>query len=175
MWLAGAAWLFSAVAMALTLDEAKQQGRVGETLSGYIAPVKQDAETLALVKRINAGRAEKYQEVADGNHIAVDEVARMAGQKLVTRAQSGEYVRGINGQWLQKARRLARQEIRIDDYYEGSAGLTGRASCPAGVWHPAQGLRQQPPETGLPWRLPGLWSPLPGRRRCLPRRRTPRR
>jgi uncharacterized protein YdbL (DUF1318 family) len=54
------------------------------------------------VKRINAGRAEKYQEVANGNHIAVDEVARMAGQKLVTRAQSGEYVRGINGQWLKK-------------------------------------------------------------------------
>ncbi|AYZ33147.1 YdbL family protein [Serratia sp. FDAARGOS_506] len=102
LWLAGAAWLFSSLAMALTLDEAKQQGRVGETLSGYIAPVKQDAETLALVKRINAGRAEKYQEVADGNHIAVDEVARMAGQKLVTRAQSGEYVRGINGQWLKK-------------------------------------------------------------------------
>ncbi len=64
LWLAGAAWLFSGMAMALTLDEAKQQGRVGETLSGYIAPVKQDAETLALVKRINAGRAEKYQEVA---------------------------------------------------------------------------------------------------------------
>ena len=57
-----AAGLFSAVAMALTLDEAKQQGRVGETLSGYIAPVKQDAETLALVKRINAGRAESIRK-----------------------------------------------------------------------------------------------------------------
>lgn len=28
--LAGAAWLFSGLAMALTLDEAKQQGRVGK-------------------------------------------------------------------------------------------------------------------------------------------------
>ncbi|AEF45715.1 Uncharacterized conserved protein UCP025560 [Serratia sp. AS12] len=100
--LVGVAWLFSSMAMALTLDEAKQQGRVGETLSGYIAPVKQDAETLALVKSINAGRTEKYQEVVDGNHIAIDEVARMAGQKLVTRAPTGEYVRGINGQWLKK-------------------------------------------------------------------------
>ncbi|MGA9617510.1 MAG: DUF1318 domain-containing protein, partial [Serratia proteamaculans] len=35
--LLGAGWLFSSMAMALTLDEAKQQGRVGETLSGYIA------------------------------------------------------------------------------------------------------------------------------------------
>jgi len=29
-------------------------------------------------------------------------VAHMAGQKLVTRAPAGEYVRGINGQWLKK-------------------------------------------------------------------------
>ncbi|MFN1147385.1 YdbL family protein [Serratia liquefaciens] len=98
--LIGAAWLFSS--MALTLDEAKQQGRVGETLNGYIAPVKQDAETLTLVKNINAGRTEKYQQVADSNHIAIDDVARMAGQKLVARAPAGEYVRGINGQWLKK-------------------------------------------------------------------------
>jgi hypothetical protein len=40
--------------------------------------------------------------VADSNHITLDEVARLAGQKLVTRAPVGEYVRGINGQWLKK-------------------------------------------------------------------------
>ncbi|PVZ86681.1 DUF1318 domain-containing protein [Serratia sp. S1B] len=102
LWLVIAGWSFSAMVQALTLDEAKQQGRVGETLSGYIAPLKQDAETLDLVKKINQGRAEKYREVADDNNIAPDSVARMAGQKLVTRAPTGEYVRGINGQWLKK-------------------------------------------------------------------------
>ncbi|AHG22538.1 hypothetical protein Z042_25225 [Chania multitudinisentens RB-25] len=102
LWLISAGWLCSGMVQALTLDEAKRQGRVGETLSGYIAPVKQDAETQDLVKRINMGRTEKYQEVADNNHIALDEVARLAGQKLVTRAPAGEYVRGINGQWLKK-------------------------------------------------------------------------
>ncbi|HGM7052308.1 TPA: hypothetical protein ACKQDY_000505 [Serratia marcescens] len=40
---------------------------------------------------------------------------------------------------IKKARRLARQEIRIDDYYEGSAALTGRASCPAGARRPCAG------------------------------------
>lgn len=49
LWLIGAIWFFSGMAMALTLDQARQQGRVGESLSGYIAPIKQDAETLALV------------------------------------------------------------------------------------------------------------------------------
>lgn len=89
-------------AAALTLNDARAQGRVGETLSGYLAPIQQDAETLALVNRINASRAENYQKLADSNNLPVDEVAKMAGQKLVARAQPGEYVKGINGKWLKK-------------------------------------------------------------------------
>ncbi|GGD18431.1 MULTISPECIES: YdbL family probable chaperone protein [Franconibacter] len=89
-------------AFALTLEEARQQGRVGETLSGYLAPIAQDSETLTLVKNINAARAESYQQVADSNHLPVDDVAKMAGEKLVARARPGEYVRGLNGQWLKK-------------------------------------------------------------------------
>ncbi|MDI6936829.1 MULTISPECIES: YdbL family protein [unclassified Pantoea] len=89
-------------AWALTLDEARQQGRVGETLSGYVAARQQDDETLALVKRINDGRMQQYQRVAQQNNLSTSEVARIAGEKLVSRAGSGEYVRGINGQWLRK-------------------------------------------------------------------------
>jgi uncharacterized protein len=94
--------LFSSMAFALTVEQAKQQGRVGETLSGYLAPVKKDAETLALVEQINIARSERYQEVAQKNHISIEDVARLAGQKLVNRAASGEYVRGINGQWMRR-------------------------------------------------------------------------
>ncbi|EEQ19996.1 hypothetical protein yinte0001_17370 [Yersinia intermedia ATCC 29909] len=90
------------MAFALTLEQAKQQGRVGETLSGYLAPVKKDPETLALVEQINIARTEKYQEVAQKNHISTEDVAKLAGQKLVNRAAAGEYVRGINGQWMQR-------------------------------------------------------------------------
>lgn len=89
-------------AWALTLDEARQQGRVGETLSGYVAARQQDDETLVLVKRINEGRMQQYQRVAQQNNLSASEVARIAGEKLVNRAGSGEYVRGINGQWLRK-------------------------------------------------------------------------
>ncbi|HEI6964250.1 TPA: YdbL family protein [Yersinia enterocolitica] len=94
--------LFSSMAFALSLEQAKQQGRVGETLSGYLAPVKKDPETLALVEQINIARAEKYQEVAQKNHISTEDVAQLAGQKLVNRAAAGEYVRGINGQWMKR-------------------------------------------------------------------------
>lgn len=95
-------WLFCSSALALTLEQAKQQGLVGETLSGYLAPVKQGAEAQALVKRINEGREQQYQQVAKSNQVSTDDVAKLAGQKLVARAATGEYVRGINGQWLQK-------------------------------------------------------------------------
>ncbi len=94
--------MFSMGAFALTLEQAKQQGRVGETLNGYLAPVKKDAETLALVEQINIARTEKYQEVAQRNHISIEDVAKVAGQKLVARAGPGEYVRGINGQWIKR-------------------------------------------------------------------------
>ncbi len=94
--------LLSPVAMALTLDEARQQGLVGETLTGYIASVTQNSETQALVERINQGRQQQYQALALRNNMTAAEVGRIAGQKLVERAAAGQYVRGINGQWLKK-------------------------------------------------------------------------
>ncbi|HIC5897818.1 TPA: YdbL family protein [Salmonella enterica subsp. enterica serovar Thompson] len=87
---------------ALTLDEARTQGRVGETLNGYLVALKNDAETQKLVLDINHARRASYQQLADSNHLPVDEVAKMAGQKLVERARSGEYVQGINGKWMRK-------------------------------------------------------------------------
>ncbi|EIO7469175.1 YdbL family protein [Salmonella enterica subsp. enterica] len=87
---------------ALTLDEARTQGRVGETLNGYLAALKNDAETQKLVLDINQARRASYQQLADSNHLPVDEVAKMAGQKLVERARPGEYVQGINGKWMRK-------------------------------------------------------------------------
>ena len=94
--------LLSTQALALTLSEARQQGRVGETLNGYLLPLRQDKETLALVKQINAARSDSYQQLADDNNLPVDQVAKMAGQKLVARAHPGEYVQGLNGKWLKK-------------------------------------------------------------------------
>ncbi|EDD3419223.1 YdbL family protein [Salmonella enterica] len=87
---------------ALTLDEARTQGRVGETLNGYLVALKNDAETQKLVLDINHARRASYQQLADSNHLPVDEVAKMAGQKLGERARPGEYVQGINGKWMRK-------------------------------------------------------------------------
>ncbi|MCC8365729.1 YdbL family protein [Xenorhabdus sp. PB61.4] len=94
--------LFSSFAMSMTLDEAKQQGLVGETFSGYLAPVRNTKDALSVVKQINSEREKKYAEIAAQNNITTDQVARIAGEKLVSRAGAGEYVRGINGNWLKK-------------------------------------------------------------------------
>jgi uncharacterized protein YdbL (DUF1318 family) len=94
--------MMSPAAMALTLDQAREQGLVGETLNGYIAAVQQNAETQALVKQINQGRSKEYQRLAEQNNLTTRDVADIAGKKLVERAKPGEYVRGINGQWLKK-------------------------------------------------------------------------
>lgn len=94
--------LLSGNALALTLNEARMQGRVGETLNGYLVALKEDAETLTLVKEINQARSVSYQQLAESHNIPVEEVAKMAGQKLVERARPGEYVQGINGKWLRK-------------------------------------------------------------------------
>ncbi|AOV96975.1 amine metabolic protein ydbL [Edwardsiella hoshinae] len=89
-------------AWALTLDEARASGRVGETLAGYLAARSQDSATLALVARVNQGRAQRYQALAQRNGVSRASVARLAGEKLVARARRGEYVQGMNGLWLRK-------------------------------------------------------------------------
>ncbi|MBA4712274.1 MULTISPECIES: YdbL family protein [Citrobacter] len=94
--------LLSGNVWALTLGEARTQGRVGETLNGYLVALKTDAETQTLVSEINKARSASYQQLAESNNIPADEVAKMAGQKLVARAKPGEYVQGINGKWLRK-------------------------------------------------------------------------
>ncbi|PHI30926.1 YdbL family protein [Budvicia aquatica] len=100
--LAATLLLCSSMTSALTLHEAKQQGLVGETLSGYIAPVTQTPEAIALTEKINQARKDKYKEVAAQNNVSVSDIASMTGKKLIRRAELGEYVRGINGQWLKK-------------------------------------------------------------------------
>ncbi|WP_264783518.1 YdbL family protein [Escherichia fergusonii] len=89
--------LVSSNVMALTLDEARTQGRAGETFYGYLVALKKDAET-----EINAARKASYQQLAKQNNVSVDDIAKLAGQKLVARAKPGEYVQGINGKWVRK-------------------------------------------------------------------------
>ncbi|HGJ5875474.1 MAG TPA: YdbL family protein [Arsenophonus sp.] len=90
-------------ALNLPVTEVKQPGLVGETLSGYLAAVvKNNAEVDSLVNSINHAREQKYAEIAQNNQLKTEQVAKIAGQKLIDGAKKGEYVLGINGRWIQK-------------------------------------------------------------------------
>ena len=65
--------LVSSNVMALTLDEARTQGRVGETFYGYLVALKTDAETLELVKDINEARNLSYQQLVNFIMINIDD------------------------------------------------------------------------------------------------------
>lgn len=47
-------------------------------------------------------RVKELSKTRHKNNLPVAEVEKLAGQKLVAKAKPGEYIRGINGMWLQK-------------------------------------------------------------------------
>ncbi|WP_416396608.1 YdbL family protein [Allohahella sp. A8] len=91
--------LLSLQAWALDLEEAKNQGLVGEQPNGYVAAVVSSPEAEALVQEINAKREDAYVRVAEKNKIDVSKVGALAGKKLIEKSEPGQFVRLPNGQW----------------------------------------------------------------------------
>tara|TARA_Y100001949_G_scaffold170275_1_gene171251 strand:- start:5063 stop:5380 length:318 start_codon:yes stop_codon:yes gene_type:complete len=84
-----AALLVSVSAWALDLDSAKQQGLVGEQMNGYLGLVASShVEAAALVADINRKRKNHYQGIANKQNTALDNIQKIAGEKLIQRARS---------------------------------------------------------------------------------------
>ena len=98
------AGLGSGPAQAGPLEDAKAAGLVGERIDGYLGLVDSGApaDVRSLVEQVNAERQAKYAEIAQKQGVPVKAVAQIAGEKLVNRAASGEYVMGANAQWQRK-------------------------------------------------------------------------
>jgi len=102
-------WMFALLllplaAWALTLDEAKQAGLVGEDASGYIAAVsaKPSKDVKALVDDINARRRTEYERIAAANGISVEDVEKLAGKKAIEKSPAGDYIRLPGEDWRKK-------------------------------------------------------------------------
>jgi len=93
--------LLSSSALALSLSQAKSQGLVGETPSGYIEARSGGSEVSALVQSINAQRRQEYLAIAARDGIPLGTVERLAGEKLINRVGSGEYYKA-NGSWQRR-------------------------------------------------------------------------
>jgi len=93
---AGSAW-------ALSLEEAKAQGYLGERVDGLLGAVggsvPQDA--VALMRTINDQRLTKYREIAQQNGTPVTAVQKIAGQKLIDKAPAGTWGNPGSG-WVRK-------------------------------------------------------------------------
>ena len=74
--------LFAVPASALDLGQAKSQGLVKETPTGYLTAVKPSGEVNSLVQKINAGRKAAYQKLANDTGAPLSAVEQRAGQRL---------------------------------------------------------------------------------------------
>jgi len=91
-------------ASAATLDGAKAAGQIGESVDGYVHLVDQNApaEVKALVKDVNGKRRARYEGIAKKRGATIEDVAALAGAKLVERAPAGQYVMDSSGKWRKK-------------------------------------------------------------------------
>ena len=94
--------LSAAPALAVTLDEAKAAGQVGEMPNGYIGVVQSGPGVQELVEFVNVRRRARYQEIADKEGAPLAAVEQRAGARLIDRAGPGQYIMNASGAWVRK-------------------------------------------------------------------------
>lgn len=91
---------FSTLSFALSLDEAKTQGLLGEQPDGYLGIVSiATSELTQLKNNINQQRQALYQDIAKKNGTEVNSVEQLAGKKAIEKAAAGTYVKLTDGKW----------------------------------------------------------------------------
>lgn len=94
--------IYSDPLFALSLEEAKAKGLVGEKRNGYLGLVDpMNREARELVTDINEKRRQAYQNIArrDGTPLSV--IESLAGEKAIEKTEPGHYIEGPNG-WIKK-------------------------------------------------------------------------
>jgi uncharacterized protein YdbL (DUF1318 family) len=89
-------------AWAISLDDAKQQGLIGEMQNGYLGLVVENAEAQSLVASINEKRRSIYLSLARNNNITMAQVTALAAEKALHKTQTGHFIREAAGQWVKK-------------------------------------------------------------------------
>jgi len=94
-------------AWAVTLDQAKQQGLVGEMPNGYLGlvttnPKAKNSEVISLVDTVNAKRKSIYLNLARKNKLTMKQVTALAGEKAIAKTRSGYFIKSASGAWVKK-------------------------------------------------------------------------
>ena len=93
----------SVPAFAADLDQAKNDGLIGERADGYLGLVDSSAgdDVRALVAGVNRKRKAEYERIASKNDLTLEQVEALAGKKTIEKTESGHWVR-LNGGWQKK-------------------------------------------------------------------------
>jgi len=90
-------------AAAIDLQAARSGGLVGETLSGYVAPVTSPSGGVSkLVADVNSARRAQYIKLAKRNNVRVEEVAALTAQRIIDSLPGGAYFQATSGGWRRK-------------------------------------------------------------------------
>ncbi len=88
------------IAFALTLDQAKSQGLVGERADGYIGIVGASTpDVVTVVKATNNARRAEYERIAGQTGQARNVVEQLAAKKAYEMTPRGYYVQDNTGGW----------------------------------------------------------------------------
>lgn len=91
-------------AWAIDIHEAKDQGLVGESKSGYLAAVKSpaSAEVSSLIADVNAKRKAQFEGTAQKTSTTVAQVANRFYELAVQKTAAGHYYQDAAGKWIKK-------------------------------------------------------------------------
>ncbi|MEP6343892.1 MAG: YdbL family protein [Maricaulaceae bacterium] len=87
------------------VDDALSKGVIGETISGYLAPVDGGVVSVDVrnaMNEINIGRKSVYTRLAREQNLSIEVVATLTGEKQIAKARSGHKVLDQSGQWRTK-------------------------------------------------------------------------
>ncbi|HVY90868.1 MAG TPA: YdbL family protein [Hyphomonadaceae bacterium] len=100
-----AASLMTAYAADPVIEQAKAQGVIGESYTGYLEVVdagKASADLKRHVDEVNAGRLQAYTDIAKKNGQTPQVVGNLMAQKQFERASTGELVKPEGQAWTKK-------------------------------------------------------------------------
>lgn len=85
---------------ALDVDEVRSQGLAGEKANGYLGVIVDQPQVVELVKSVNIQRRARYNELATKRGTSLENIEKLAGEKLIEKAKSHQYYyQNKHGHW----------------------------------------------------------------------------
>jgi len=98
----GAFSLTTTTSYAMSLQQAKTAGLVGEQPNGYLGVVRATGEARAIAQSVNQKRRAAYQRIAAKRGTSLKAVDQVAGKQAIRKTPSGQYILSASGQWIRK-------------------------------------------------------------------------